>query len=353
MAATLRDVAERAGVSKITVSRVMNGKTGVSASTEERVRSAVEELRYVPNQLASSLRSQQTSTIALLLPDITNPYWTTVARGVEDEAERQGLGVLLCNTDENPDKEAKYLEIAVRRRVDGIILGPTRESAPLLHRLIHRQTKFVLIDRTVEGVPVDVVRAASYAGAFALTEHLLTTGVGRVAFVGGPTSTSTGLDRLNGYKAALIAAGNKLDDALIKIGQYSQKAGYVLSYELLQSASPPEAIFTGNNQITLGALLALARLGKGVPSEIAVVAFDDIPALNRPSPFLTAAIQPAYKIGRLSVERLLARVGGETTDHQDLILPTRIVVRHSCGCALPPSVAADVDLDDEAVLADR
>lgn len=352
MTATLRDVAEKAGVSKITVSRVINGKDRVSVATEARVRVAIEELKYVPNQLASSLRSRQTATLALLLPDITNSYWTTIARGVEDEAERRGFSVFLCNTDEDPRKEAQYLDLAIRRRVDGIVIGPTPDSAPLLQGLVQRQTKFVLVDRIVEGIDADVVRGDSYSGAYALTEHLLDTRYKRVAFVGGPLSTSTGLDRMNGYKAALAVAGRSVNPDLIRIGGYSQKSGYRLVEALLDLREPPDAVLTGNNQITFGALLALERRRKVVPCDLALVAFDDITAMNFPIPFLTAAAQPAYRIGRLSAERLVAQIAGDSNDIQDLILPVETVIRRSCGCNSATGVATASASDHEAVLAE-
>lgn len=352
MAVTLQDVAEKAGVSKITVSRVISGKNYVSTDKEARVRAAIKELNYVPNQVASSLRSRQTSTIALLLPDITNPYWTTVARGVEDEAGRQGFGVFLCNTDESPTKEAQYLDLAVRRRVDGIILGPTPGSAPLLQQLTHQQIKFALIDRTVEGIVTDVVRGDSYSGAFSLTMHLLATGFERVAFIGGPLTTSTGLDRLNGYRAAVAASGRTTDPTLIKIGSYSQQSGYRSIGELLDFSHPPDSVLTGNNQITIGTLIALDRRGKTVPQDISLASFDDISAINFPTPFLTAAIQPAYRIGQLGAERLLAQITGGATDYHDIILPVQTVVRRSCGCTPQSRDNDELRLDGGAILSE-
>src|SRR5690242_19812212 len=176
MTATLHDVAAKAGVSAITVSRALNNTGHVSADTRQRILDAVSELNYVPNALASSLRSQRTQLLALLLTDITNPFWTTVARGVEDAAIAAGYAVILCNTDENPAKEARYLDLLLRRRVDGLIVGPTSESAALLQNLKRRQVPFVLIDRRVGGLVADSVRGDSYSGAYQLTRHLLDTG---------------------------------------------------------------------------------------------------------------------------------------------------------------------------------
>lgn len=350
MTVTLQNVAERAGVSKITVSRVITGSGTVRGETAARVQAAIDELGYIPNHLARSLRSRQSMTLALLLPDITNPYWTTVARGVEDEARQQGFGVFLCNTDEDPEKEARYIDLAIQRRVDGIILGPTPESHQALHRLTSQKVAFVLVDRAVEGVRADSVRGDSYGGSFALTEHLLRTGKERIAFVGGPISTSTGLDRLHGYRAALAVDGHAIDTDLIKIGGYSQQSGYLLAKELMELPKSPDAMITGNNQITLGSLLALTALGKSVPDDIALVSFDDIPAMNCLSPLLTAAVQPAYRIGRLGAERLLQRISGDVGDVQDYVLPVRLIIRRSCGCPSTERARDEFYFGNEAIL---
>src|SRR5438067_12566803 len=181
MATTLRDVAARAGVSAITVSRALNNTGYVSLETRERINAAVAELNYVPNAVASSLRSNKTQLLALLLTDITNPFWTTVARAVEDGAMEAGYGVILCNTDEEQAKEARYLDLLLRRRIDGLVVAPTSKSTEILQNLKHRLVPFVLVDRLVEGVIADSVRGDSRGGARQMTLHLLQTGHRRIA----------------------------------------------------------------------------------------------------------------------------------------------------------------------------
>jgi len=155
---TIKDVAAQAGVSTTTVSRVLNGRGYVHKNTQAKVRDAMKALHYVPNDLARSLRSRQTSTLALLITDISNSFWTTISRGVEDEASSNGFVVVLCNTDENPTKEARYLNMLQNRRIDGLLIGPTMESAPLLRRVQEQHIPLVLLDRTIEGIDADVTK---------------------------------------------------------------------------------------------------------------------------------------------------------------------------------------------------
>jgi DNA-binding LacI/PurR family transcriptional regulator len=270
--------------------------------------------------------------LALLVTDITNSFWTTAARGVEDEAAAQNYAVFLCNTDEDPAKENRYLEMLTRWRVDGLLIGPTLNSAAVLSRLQTQGIKFVLIDRTVDGIAVDTVRSDSRGGAANVTQHLLTTGHQRVAFIGGPLTTSTGRDRLTGYRAAHMAAGLAIDPDLIKIGSYHRESGRELTVELLAAERRPTAIFAGNNQIALGVLDALSEARVHLPDEMAVISFDDLPGGDGYGPFMTAVIQPAYQIGRIATQLLLARIAEARDEIEEIVLPTQLVIRRSCGC---------------------
>ncbi len=326
MPVTIRDVAEKAGVSLITVSRVINETSYVHRDTRARVQAAIDELQYVPNRMASNLRSRRTDTLALILPDITNSFWTTIARGVEDEAWARGYGVFLCNTDDDPAKEALYIDILLGRQVAGIAIVPTPESAPLLRRLQRRQVPFVVLHRKLEGVEAEVVRGDSRGGARALIMHLLDAGWRRIAYIGGPFTLLLGRERLGGYEEALTSAGVAVDPALVKVGGYSQQSGNQLAHELLQLEPRPEALFIANSRLALGAFYALTEVGLRVPEDIAVAAFSDIAALDDYSPLMTIAKQPAYEIGQVGVRRLLERVGGKLLPTEDIVLPNRITI---------------------------
>lgn len=327
MPATMKDVAMRAGVSLITVSRVINGTSNVRADTRAKVLAAIEELQYVPNQMASNLRSRQTNTLALLLPTITNAFWTTIARGAEDEAESCGYSLFLCNTDDDAAKEARYLEALLRHRVGGIIIVPTPESAPTLRRLQHHEMTFVQVHRRVEGIASDIVRSDGRGGAFALTGHMLDAGRRRIAYVGAPLTAFTGQDRFAGYQDALAQQAIPFDPTLVKMGPIGQESGHALVAQLLAITPRPEAIVVANSRLALGALRAITAAGLRVPQDIAVASFYDIPALDDYSPLMTTVIQPAYEVGRLGVRRLLGRLAGKHGTEEEIILPNHVITQ--------------------------
>ncbi len=321
MSATMKDVARRAGVSLITVSRVINETGSVRADTRAKVLAAIDELQYVPNQMASNLRSRQTNTLALLLPTITNAFWTTIARGAEDEAESCGYSLYLCNTDDDAAKEARYLEALLRHRVGGLVVVPTVGSGAALRRLVHHEMAFVQIHRSIDGIESDIVRGDGYGGALSLTTRLLDTGRRRVAYIGAPLATFTGRERFSGYRDALRRGGMPADPKLIRLGPVGQESGYTFVEQLLAATPRPDAIFIANSRLALGGLRALTAAGLRLQQDIAVASFYDIPALDDYSPFMTTIIQPAYDIGRLGVRRLLKRIASKHDALEEIILP--------------------------------
>lgn len=322
MAVTMKDVAERAGVSLPTVSRVINDSSYVNAETRARVLAAIEELQYVPNHMAASLRSQRTKTLALLVPDIASSFWTTVSRGIEDEAIARGFHVFIGNTDDDPGKEARYIDGLLRRRIDGLVIAPTRQGVPLLRRLKQQGMPIVIIHRNIEGIDIDTVRSDSYSSAVLLTQHLLGAGRRRIAFIGGEIEQG----RLAGYRDTLAAAGHPPAPALVKIGPLSQQVGEQLVEQLLTMDAPPDAVLIGNNRLALGALHALARANQREPGKLAIAAFYDPAALSDYAPPMIAAIQPTYEIGRLGARRLFDRLADAPVEGRDIILANRIVI---------------------------
>ena len=328
----IREVAKLAGVAPITVSRVVNGANSVSEDTRRRVQQAVDQLHYVPNSLARSLRSRRSHTIALIVSDITNPFWTTVARGVEDIAAENDYRTILCNTDENPAKETNYLNMLVERRVDGVIIAPATREKKRLALLKQLQVPFVLIDRRVAGVKADSVYGDSRTGARLLIDHLISLGHQRIALINGPIDISSAQDRADGYRESLMAHGIAVFENLIYQGEFKQESGYLLAKRVLAHDVRPTAIFAANNFIALGVLRALQEAGLHVPEDMALVCFDDVPYLSAVDPFLTVAAQPAYEMGasaaRLLVERLTTHRTGKT---REIVLPAKLIIRQSCG----------------------
>jgi LacI family transcriptional regulator len=333
--ATIRDVAKQAGVAPITVSRVVNNSGYVSEKTRARVEAAIADLGYVPNVLARSLRSRRTDTLALIVTDISNPFWTTVARGVEDAASDAGFNVILCNTDESEVEQDKYLRVLLQKQVDGVLLVPARSALEPIQFIRSQDTPAVILDRLIPNAQADTVRCDSEGGAYQLTRLLLSLGHRQIAVLSGPQGVSTAEDRVAGYQRALTEAGLDLDPALVYYGQFSLESGYTMTQQMLAATPRPSGLFAGNNFIAIGALRALRDTGLQVPEDLALVGFDDLPADLVVDPFLTVAAQPAYEMGQQATELLLRRLSGEAPEaYQEVLLPTEIIVRQSSGQAV-------------------
>ena len=332
--ADIRDVARRAGVAPITVSRCINNSGYCSPETRARVEAAVAELGFVPNRLASGLRSKRTNTLALVLTDITNPYFTTIARGVEDTASEAGYTVVFCNTDESPAKEKMYLQMLLEKRVDGILLVPAlseRESVAFIKK---QDIPIVVLDRRVPNLRTDVVRCDSEGGAYQLTHLLISLGHRDIAILNGPSGVSTADDRLQGYRKALSEAGIASSAGREFHGMFQQESGFEMTQRAMAQTPRPTALFAANNFIAFGALKALRELELRVPEDVAVVGFDDLPSALVTFPFLTVAAQPAYEMGTTATEILLKKLGGGAAErYREVVLPAEIVVRESSGQA--------------------
>ena len=333
--ATIRDVARRAGVSAITVSRVINKSGYVAEKTRAQVETAIAELKYVPNRLAKSLRHKQTDTLALLVSDITNPFWTTVARGAEDVANEQGLNVILCNTDESETKQDNYLNLVLQKQVDGIVLVPVNGQCDAIRWIQEQDVPVVVVDRRVTPTCADVVRCDSEGGAYELVHHLLDLGHRQIAMLNGPDNVSTAIDRAAGYRKALVEARLAFDPRLITYGEFTLQSGYEMAQRALNFTPRPTALFAANNFIAIGALRALHHEKLRVPEDIAVVGFDDLPSEIVVEPFLTVSSQPAYEMGRRATALLLDRIAGNVQEEwQDIVLPTELIIRHSTSRAI-------------------
>jgi LacI family transcriptional regulator len=329
---TIRDVARLAGVAPITVSRVINNSGYISQETRERVLQAVRQLGYVPNTLARSLRSRQTGMLALVITDVTNPFFTTLARGVEDAASQAGFSVILCNTDENEEKQDRYLHALLQKRVDGVLLVPARLSSQPVQFIRSQNTPVVVADRRIPNNEADVVRCDSEDGARQLVRMLAGLGHRRIALLCGPRDVSTAEDRAAGYRRGLAEAGLDLSEQASFHGAFTQASGYEMACRALAFDPKPTALFAANNFIAIGALKALQDAGVRVPGEISLVGFDDLPEALVTFPFLTVAAQPAYPMGQKATRLLLERIAGNGPQgYQEVILPVELVERQSTG----------------------
>jgi LacI family transcriptional regulator len=329
---TIRDVALRAGVSTMTVSRVVNRSNYISPETRTRVEAAIVELGYVPNSLARSLRSKKSKTLALVLTDITNPFFTTVARGVEDTASEQGFSVIFCNTDESPSEESEHLTLLVQKQVDGVLLVPARSSGEPVAFLREQHVPVVVVDRRVPDSSVDSVRCDSEEGAYQLLRLLIELGHRRGAVLSGPAAVSTAADRVAGCRRAWTEAGLDPEALLACHDDYTQAGGYRMAQEALNRVPVPTAIFAANNFIAIGAYRAIADAGLRVPEDVAMVTFDDMPIQLVSDPFFTVVAQPAYEMGCRATRILLDRLSGEAqAECKEVVLPFELIVRRSSG----------------------
>jgi LacI family transcriptional regulator len=330
---TIKDVARRSGVSSMTVSRVINGGDRVSPETRQRVEQAIAELGYVPSRLARGLIRQKTGTLALIVPDVANPFFTLIVRGAEDVARRAGYRMILCDTRADLAIEREVIEEMIAHRVEGIAIAPVSDrSRSHLLRLPKFGVQFVLIDRTVPGVESDVVVGDNAGGARRLVEHLISLGHTRIGLVVESDDVSTARDRHRGYEDALQAAGLRVDPDLIVRATVDPEGGRDGMRRLLELGDPPTAVFTVNNLVALGAIEAVRAAGLEVPDDVALVCFDDIEYASRLYPFLTVMAQPAETLGSLGTQLLLDRIAGRAQEQpRVVVLPAQFVVRRSCG----------------------
>ena len=332
MATTLHEVAQRAGVSAMTVSRVVNGRGRVDSETRQRVEEAIQALDYVPNRIARGLISQKTQTIGIIVPDIVNPFFAPVVRGAESAARKAGYRVLLCNSEGDLRLEREYIEDLVAHRVEGLLLAPASDrSRSSILSLLRGGFPLVLIDRALPDADCDLIVSDNAQGARRLIEHLIAIGHREIAHVSDAEDTSTGRERLRGYREALEAAGIPFQPELVIRTTVDRIGGYRAAQEILARDPLPTAIFAVNNMTAVGTMEALRERGLSVPKDMGLVCFDDVEHLAVLSPILTVIDQPAETFGSLGVQLLLERMTGKANSRpRRIILQTDLIVRQSC-----------------------
>ncbi len=329
---SLIDVARRAKVNISTVSRVINQTGKIGAETQARVRKVMRELGYKPNRVARRLRTQEGSThlLGLIIPNIQNLFFADLARGVEDVAYKHNFALLLCNYDEDELKERFYLDVMQSESVDGIIIPPIHETDPAVLQVVRNGTPVVCVDRSLSNGTLDKVEVDNHIGALKAVEHIIARGHRRIGVIGGPLDSSTGRERLRGYKDAHAQAGITLKSELIRFGDFKQTSGQALAHELLSMSDPPTALFVCNGLMMAGALEAIAALGLKIPRQIAIVGFDELTLADVFNPPLTVVRQPAYEVGKCAAELLLKRIEDPKRPASSLKLLPELIVRKSC-----------------------
>ena len=333
-AATIKDVAIHASVSVATVSAVMNGNKYVSPELAQRVRESIAALGYRRNNFARGLKTQVSHSIGLVVPDITNPFFTNIARGVEDVANAQNYSVILGNTDEDPEKEQNYLQLLESKQADGLIIAVTARSHEYLQSLPLEHLAMISIDRSLFDLGIDTVMVDNQVGASTATEHLIALGHRRIGLVTGLRGIAPTEERLLGYTQALEKHGITVDPALIAVAHARIDGGEHGAMQLLTLEDRPTALFMMDGTMAIGALQAIAKLGLRCPEDIALVCFDDFPWASVMRPHLTVVDQPTYEIGEQSAHLLFERLQNRERAPREIRLQTRLIVRESCGSRL-------------------
>jgi LacI family fructose operon transcriptional repressor len=325
--ASIKEVAEAAGVSTATVSRVLTNSPHVRSEVRGRVMDAVQKLEYRPNLIARSLRSQHTTSIGLIVSDIRNTFFTAVSRAVEDTAYEQGFSIILCNTDEDPEKEAIYLNLMRDTSVAGVIFSPTRQTAANFAAL-NLEIPAVVVDRSVSNADVDTVLLDNIDSAYRLTTHLITNGYRRIGAICGEMST-TGRERCQGYERALRGHDIPLSSELTHFVPPKIEEGYAAALKLLDLAQPPDALLTSNSLLGAGALQAIRERNLTIPDDIAFVTFDETTWATLVQPPITLIAQPTYEIGKTATELLLRRIANPERPTRQVMLKGQLLVRGS------------------------
>lgn len=335
---TMKDVARAAGVSLMTVSRVVAGETGVAPQTAARVEEAIRALGYQRNDIARNLRrkAQDSRTIGLVVDDLANPFFSALARSVEDEAYRRGFLVLVGSTNDDPRRERDVVSAFSARQVDGLVLVPTGGNRPFFRAQMARGVKVVCVDRPATGLDVDCVAVDNRAGTATAVRHLLDRGHSRIAYLGDRQEIWTQRERFIGYEQAMAAAGLDVDPALVRHGLRGVPEAVAAIGELMDAPNPPTALFSGNDLVTLGAVEA------GATRRLALVGFDDFLLADKLDPPISVVSQDPAALGRTAAQLLFGRIDGDDASARSVVLATRFIDRGSGGAAVGPPLPGGV-----------
>lgn len=332
MSVTIKDIAEKANISYPSVSRALSGKPGVSEETRGKILKIAREMNYQPNALAKSLVQNKSSTIGLIIPDILNPYFPEIAKGVEDEAHLKGLSVFLCNSDWDDAREGKYLDKLLAKRVDGIIIFPiSKRNIFEIRRKAGSDLPIIILGGSYSEEDFVSIAIDDVLGAEISVVHLLEQGYGNLVFIGGKPGLSSVDDRLEGFVSGHKIFGLEVSDKMIVESDLTFDGGYTSMNTLLDNEFQPGAVLAENDVIAMGVIQAIRMRGLKVPEDIAVVGFDDIPMASMTGIDLTTVRQPKYEMGKMAVLELNALLEKESESkvHKRLVLKPELIIRKS------------------------
>jgi LacI family transcriptional regulator len=326
---TIRDVAREARVSIATVSHVINNTRYVSDELSKRVHLAMKKLGYHPNGIARSLKKKRTYTIGMIMPDNSNPFFAEVALGIEMKSFDLSYNVIFCNTNSDVQKESTYLDLLLKKRVDGIVFVSSGSNINSIKFIKSQKIPIIVVDREIKGLEVDSVLVDNLSGGYQATKHLLNLGHKIISCISGPSLITPSSERIEGYKKALMEASLEIDEKLILMGDFQFEGGYKSAKKLLRMKRTPTAIFACNDLMAIGAICAIKEEGLSVPKDISVVGFDDIALASFFNPKLTTVIQPKYIMGKLAANMLIERIRNKEMAPRRKLLKTELIIRES------------------------
>lgn len=329
MSSKIKSIAEDAQVSTATVSRVLNGSTNVSPEMQTRVLRSIDKLGYQPNLIARSLRTNKTYVLGLVIPNITNPFFTNIARAVEDVALQAGYVVTIFSSDQSITKEKRYLELMCNRMVNGALVAVCDSEKSDLSLLVQNNIPVVLIDRQLKDATFDRVMVDTNDGAYRAVEYLFKRGYRRIGMIAGPQNVSTAVDKVIGYQRAISEHNLPLEDSLLVFGDYTEKSGIELGRQIFSQPQRPDAVIISNNLMTVGCYRVIQEYGFRIPHEIAIIGFDDINWASLVTPPVTIIDQPTYELGQSAIQFLLERIAGISCEPRRKVLRTSMLIRGS------------------------
>ena len=327
--ATMKQVADKAGVSTTTVSHVINESRVVSKDVRERVLAAIQDLRYIPSAVARSLKNDKTYTLGVLVPNSSNPYFAELIQGVEDAAFNLGYSIILCNAYDDPKKQVAYVRVLMEKRIDGLILVSSGSDPELTRWLSNKNIPKVLVDRELSGVAAASVESDHEHAGYLATKYLVELGHHDIACVSGPEDLLSSSARVAGYRRALKEASITPHPDHLLYTDFTSKGGFEAFRELLSLRSRPTAVFAGNDLVAMGGICAANEQGVRVPEDLSVIGYDDIALASYCNPPLTTISQPKREIGELTARILVERITNAIAPLRRELLPPVLVVRKS------------------------
>lgn len=326
---TIREVAKIAGVSVTTVSHVINQTRFVAEETEKRVLAAMQELNYRPNTLARSLRRGETHTLGLIVPDSANPFFAEVARLMEEEAFRASYSIILCNSDNDLEKERRYTEVLINKQVDGIIFMACGDDIQSLQELVERKMPAIIVDRLLNQIEVDSVVCDNFQGGYLATKHLLSKGHHKIAIIRGPSNITPSGKRFDGYLQALQEYGISANPSYIKSGDFHPSSGYQATRELLSLPERPDSIFACNDLMAIGVLRAAFEANLRIPEDLSIIGYDNIELATFTQPSITTIAQPIHNLAERAIQLLLHRINNPCSPSIRETLSNQLVIRET------------------------